>query len=155
MQGSYRLGLWYINVIWDNTLVFSVRFQRTRISGSVPDEITRYLSGKRTTLAPLTSSLSSLEGKYGDIYRAVQSIPFGEVKTYGEIAREVKTSPRIVGLAMMRNSTPLLIPCHRVVSAHGIGGFTPDIWIKEELLRIENRKLKQMMYQPTKLELGE
>jgi methylated-DNA-[protein]-cysteine S-methyltransferase len=45
---------------------------------------------------------------------------------------------------MKRNITPIIIPCHRVVAAGGIGGFSPDIWIKEELLRIEAYGLKKM-----------
>ena len=53
--------------------------------------------------------------------------------TYGEIAGKVSTSPRVVGQAMRRNPTPLVIPCHRIVGKHGIGGFTPSPEIKEAL----------------------
>ena len=141
-EGSCRLGLWHVLVFWDDTMVHHIRFSRTGIFGSVPQEITRYLAGKATSLDPLTSPLSYQEGVYGDIYRAVQSIPYGSVCSYGDIARKVGTSPRIVGLAMKRNTTPIIIPCHRVVSSQGIGGFTPDIWIKEELIRIEAATMK-------------
>jgi len=142
-EGSCRLGLWHVLVFWDNIVVHQIRFNRTGISGSVPPEITQYLAGKTISLDPLTSTLSSQEGVYGDIYRAVHSIPYGSVCSYGDIARKVGTSPRIVGLAMKRNTTPILIPCHRVVSSQGIGGFTPDIWIKEELIRIEAATMKK------------
>jgi len=50
-------------------------------------------------------------------------IPYGEVRTYGEIAARLKTSARAVGNACRRNPLPLVIPCHRVVAAVGIGGY--------------------------------
>jgi len=59
--------------------------------------------------------------------------------TYGDIARRAGTSPRVVGQAMRRNMVPLVIPCHRVVSQSGIGGFTPDPAIKEDLLAMERK----------------
>ncbi len=136
-EGSCRLGLWHVQVSWDKNIIHRIRFAKSQIPGSVPEQITRFLAGKSASFIPLTSPLLLLDGVYGDIYRAVHSIPYGSLCTYGEIARLVQTSPRIVGLAMKRNITPLIIPCHRVVSSQGIGGFTPDIWIKEELLRME------------------
>ena len=50
-------------------------------------------------------------------------IPYGETRTYGEIAKILKTSPRAVGNACRNNPMPLIIPCHRVVSAKDIGGY--------------------------------
>jgi methylated-DNA-[protein]-cysteine S-methyltransferase len=67
-------------------------------------------------------------------------IGYGTTATYGEIAETAGTVPRVVGQAMARNPTPLVIPCHRVVGKHGIGGFTPSIEIKETLLRIEKKQ---------------
>ena len=59
--------------------------------------------------------------------------------TYGEIAARIGTSARAVGRAMARNPTPLVVPCHRVVAATGIGGFTPALEIKEYLLDLEKK----------------
>ncbi|PWR73910.1 methylated-DNA--[protein]-cysteine S-methyltransferase [Methanospirillum lacunae] len=146
-EGSCRLGLWYVNVTWDGNIVHRIRFQRTGIPGPVPEVITRYLTGKVTCLDPLVSHLPDQPGTYGRIYKAVQAIPYGSVQTYGEIALKADTSPRAVGLAMSRNTTPLLVPCHRVVASKGLGGFTPDLWIKEELLRIEASVSKKMVQQ--------
>ena len=144
-EGSCRLGLWHVNVTWEDTVVHRIRFQRTGIPGPVPDPITRYLAGRTTTFEPLKSLLPDRPDTYGHIYQAVQAIPYGSVRTYGEVAKQAGTNPRTVGLAMSRNSTPLLIPCHRVVASDGLGGFTPDIWIKEELLRIEANVVKKLM----------
>lgn len=142
-EGSCRLGLWHVHVYWENSTIHRVRFHRSGIPGSVPSDITRFISGKTDNLSSLKSPLLFQEGTYGDIYRAVYAIPYGSTATYGEIGRYVGTTPRIVGLAMMRNITPIIIPCHRVIAANGVGGFTPDIWIKEELLRIEADRKKK------------
>lgn len=57
------------------------------------------------------------------VWRYLRGIPAGEVRTYGEVAAELGSSARAVGNACRRNPLPLIIPCHRVVSASGIGGF--------------------------------
>lgn len=73
------------------------------------------------------------------VWRYLRSIPGGEVRSYGEVAAELGSSPRAVGNACRRNPLPLIIPCHRVVSASGIGGFAgytagTQIDIKRQLL---------------------
>lgn len=69
-------------------------------------------------------------------------IPYGETRTYGEIAQKLKTSPRAVGNACRRNPIPIVIPCHRVVASKSLGGYsgategeTQDI--KRHLLKLE------------------
>lgn len=57
------------------------------------------------------------------VWAALKSIPAGQTRTYGDIARQVGSSPRAVGNACRRNPVPIFIPCHRVVSATGSGGF--------------------------------
>ena len=61
---------------------------------------------------------------------------------YGEIAAQISTSPRAVGRAMAHNPTPLVVPCHRIVAANGIGGFSPGLEIKELLLALEQKGKK-------------
>lgn len=53
------------------------------------------------------------------VWKALCRIPVGETRTYGEIAREVGSSPRAVGQACRANPWPLFIPCHRVVPTSG------------------------------------
>lgn len=76
------------------------------------------------------------------VWRALQEIPAGSVRTYGELARQLGTGPRAVGGACRANPCPILVPCHRMVAAHGRGGYagaTSGRWpaIKEWLLRHE------------------
>jgi methylated-DNA-[protein]-cysteine S-methyltransferase len=137
--GSCRLGLWHVHVHWSGDEVFRVRFATTGADGDVPPAIRRYCAGKKDDLSSLRSTAIHGDTPYSRIYRAVREIPYGSTATYGEIARTAGTVPRVVGQAMARNITPLVIPCHRVVAADGIGGFSPDIAIKEELLALEKR----------------
>lgn len=57
------------------------------------------------------------------VWQALLEIPWGETRTYGELARELATGPRAVGMACRSNPIPLLIPCHRVVGQKGLGGY--------------------------------
>ena len=58
------------------------------------------------------------------VRRAMAAIPLGETRTYGQIAREVGTPAQAVGQACGANPLPILIPCHRVLGAAGLGGFS-------------------------------
>jgi len=60
------------------------------------------------------------------VWSSIQTIPVGKTKTYGEIANKIKSGPRAVGTACGANPYPLIAPCHRVVSAQGIGGFMKE-----------------------------
>lgn len=57
------------------------------------------------------------------VWAAISEIPRGQVLTYGEIAKRVQSAPRAVGQACGANWYPLVIPCHRVTAASGLGGF--------------------------------
>jgi methylated-DNA-[protein]-cysteine S-methyltransferase len=57
------------------------------------------------------------------VWRAMQQIPRGETRTYGELARAIKSAPRAVGQACGKNPVPIIIPCHRIVGSTGMGGF--------------------------------
>ncbi|WP_214083780.1 methylated-DNA--[protein]-cysteine S-methyltransferase [Methanoculleus sp.] len=139
VTGSCRFGLWHVHVAWQDDLVYRVRFARDGIAGSVPEEILRYCAGRPADLASLRSIATEGESASAAIYRTVRAIPCGETVTYGEVARRVGTAPRAVGSAMARNPTPLVVPCHRVVAKTGLGGFSPDLAIKEALLAMERR----------------
>lgn len=57
---------------------------------------------------------------------AVRAVPCGKTASYGDIAKRAKTSPRAVGGACRANALPLIVPCHRIVAANGVGGFMGD-----------------------------
>ena len=57
------------------------------------------------------------------VWRQISAIDAGRTRSYGEIARELGSSPRAVGQACGANPVPLVVPCHRVLAAGGLGGF--------------------------------
>jgi len=57
------------------------------------------------------------------VWRAMCAIPRGKTRTYGDLARELGADPRDIGQCCGDNRLPLVIPCHRIVAADGIGGF--------------------------------
>ena len=77
------------------------------------------------------------------VWGALQQIPVGETMSYGALARMVGSSPRAVGGACRRNPILILVPCHRVVSITGVGGYAGEwgsgskVEIKQWLLRHE------------------
>jgi methylated-DNA-[protein]-cysteine S-methyltransferase len=74
------------------------------------------------------------------IWKELQKIPYGQTKSYGDIAKIVKTSPRYVGNVCGQNNHLLLVPCHRVVRSDGnLGGFSGlgGLTLKKRLLDLE------------------
>jgi methylated-DNA-[protein]-cysteine S-methyltransferase len=57
------------------------------------------------------------------VWQQIAKIPLGKVTTYGELAKKISSAPRAIGGACGANPYPLIVPCHRVISASGIGGF--------------------------------
>ena len=75
----------------------------------------------------------------GRVMRAMAEIPYGETRTYGDLATVIETSAVAVGGACGRNPLPLVVPCHRVVGAGSLGGFSAagGVPAKEALLAHE------------------
>lgn len=75
------------------------------------------------------------------VWQAIAAIPAGQVRTYGQLAREIGSGSRAVANACGANNLPLVVPCHRVVAQNGIGGFMQGkqngLLIKQWLLRHE------------------
>ena len=74
------------------------------------------------------------------VFAALVDIPYGETLTYGDIATALKCPAQPVGQACGANPIPILIPCHRVLSKNGIGGFSArgGVEMKISLLKHEN-----------------
>lgn len=83
------------------------------------------------------------------VWNVLQAIPYGQVRSYGDIARQLQSSAQAVGNACRANPIALIIPCHRVVARQGIGGFAGQtsgskIGIKTWLLEHESVDLSQL-----------
>ncbi|MGH7103724.1 MAG: methylated-DNA--[protein]-cysteine S-methyltransferase [Acetobacteraceae bacterium] len=84
--------------------------------------LARYFTGEREAFdLPLRPAGTAFERS---VWAVLRTIPWGERWTYGEVARLAGGSPRAVGRAVGSNPIPIMIPCHRVVAADGLGGFS-------------------------------
>ncbi len=80
-----------------------------------------------------------------DVWQALLRIPYGETRSYGEVAASVgrPRAYRAVGLASGSNPVPLVVPCHRVIAAGGkLGGFGGGLDTKRKLLALEQSRLR-------------
>jgi methylated-DNA-[protein]-cysteine S-methyltransferase len=93
----------------------------TPLAKQTAQQIERYLERASASFdLPLAAVGTAFQKR---VWAAISEIPPGVVLTYGQLARQVGSAPRAVGQACGSNYFPLVIPCHRVVSSSGLGGF--------------------------------
>ncbi len=112
--------------------------KRSELADKAIQQLEEYFSGKRFSfsipLAPFGTQFMQ------DVWRALINIPYGEVRTYGDIAKAIEKPKacRAVGMANNRNPLPIIIPCHRVIGANGkLIGYAGGLDCKEKLLALE------------------
>ncbi|MYM54910.1 methylated-DNA--[protein]-cysteine S-methyltransferase [Thalassovita mangrovi] len=85
-------------------------------------QLDEYFDGSRTEFdLPLRVDGSDFQRRVCD---AIAAIPFGETRTYGDLARELGVPAQAIGQGCGGNPIPILIPCHRVLGSAGLGGFS-------------------------------
>ena len=104
-------------------------------------ELAEYFAGKRTEFGvPLVLPGTGFQER---VWKALREIPFGETRSYQELARALGQpgAVRAVGRANGDNRIPIVIPCHRVVRSDGsLGGYGGELWRKRFLLRLEGHE---------------
>ena len=134
--GAYSIG-------YDGDVITSVTFGEAGESVPSPAaleaerQLAEYFAGTRKTFdLPIRMAGTEFQRK---IWRALLDIPYGETRTYGDIARAVGNprACRAVGGANHVNPICIIVPCHRVVASNGIGGYGEGIEIKKFLLELE------------------
>jgi O-6-methylguanine DNA methyltransferase len=105
-------------------------------AGYLP-QVQEYLAGKRQKF-DLKIILNGTDFQNA-VWREMQRIPYGQTKSYKQIAAAIKRPKayRAVANACGKNPYPIIIPCHRVVASNGLGGFSLGIDIKKQLLKLE------------------
>ena len=106
-------------------------------------QLSEYFAGKRTKFnLPLAPSGTEFQRA---AWRALETIPFGETRCYGDIAAQIgkPKACRAVGMANNRNPIVIMIPCHRVIGRDGsLTGFGGGLDVKQYLLDIEKRPIR-------------
>lgn len=146
-----KLGKFYIKYsdkglsLLSFTIPPGVKFVRDESSfaKNLTNELNDYADGK---LKEFTIALDIQGTEFQkEVWRELTRIKYGEVKSYGEIAKVIDKSggQRAVGGANNKNKIPILIPCHRVIRADGtLGGYAGGVELKERLLEIEGVAIK-------------
>ncbi|WP_172637457.1 methylated-DNA--[protein]-cysteine S-methyltransferase [Thioflavicoccus mobilis] len=124
-----------IGVVWQDgaltrvDLTPEVGDPREAASAPAPPEAVRrafaayFADGRVPVALPLRIAGTDFQRR---VWVALQGIAPGQTRSYGDLARELGTSARAVGLACRANPCPIAIPCHRVVAARGLGGFAGE-----------------------------
>ena len=95
------------------------------------EQLEEYLDGERRTFdLPLAPRGTPYRRQ---VWAALKAIPYGEVRTYGQIADVAGGVSRSVGQANGANPIPIIIPCHRVVASGGLGGFSAGDGVETKL----------------------
>ena len=144
---TYPTSLGPMTVASDGTAVTHVLFGTHVLEGrAAPSELTNrtanelqeYLAGKRTAFdIPLAPAGTEFQRA---VWKALQNIPYGQTRSYADIAAVVGNpkATRAVGSANNRNPIAVLIPCHRVVGANGkLTGYAGGLALKQRLLDLE------------------
>ena len=106
-------------------------------------QLNEYLDGKRSSFdLPLEPKGTEFQKK---VWNALKEIPFGETRSYGEIAKIIgnEKAARAVGMANNKNPIAIIVPCHRVIGADGkLVGYAGGLDLKERLLKLESNNDK-------------
>ena len=109
------------------------------------EELDAYFTGRRRGFS-VPVDVRDVSDFTARVLRETRRIPFGELRSYGEIARRIGSpmASRAVGGALGRNPVPVIVPCHRVIAHDGrLGGFTGGLATKRALLRIEGHPIEE------------
>ena len=143
---SFNTKFGWISASELNKKITSIQFKKLKSSGvasltlrRLRNSIRAYFDGKRDNLKiPIKVYGNFLQRQ---IWKELKKIKKGKTKSYGEIARKFKISPRYVGKVCGQNKHILVIPCHRVIRSNGtISGFSAPggTKLKRKLIQFES-----------------
>lgn len=135
----------------DQREVEGAELKETALIREAKKQLDEYLLGRRKEFnLPLKAKGTEFQQR---VWQALLDIPYGETRSYGEIAKIIGNpkAARAVGLANNRNPISIFIPCHRVIGKNGkLVGYGGGLQIKEFLLTLErkncNKILKEISY---------
>ena len=117
-------------------------YQKTPLLKMAAEQLKEYFEGKRTDFnLPLSPAGTEFQLK---VWKALQTIPYGETRSYRQVAEIIKKPKacRAVGMANNRNPIAIIIPCHRVIGSNGnLVGYGGGLDLKQQLLDLEKQIL--------------
>ncbi|MBP2639900.1 MAG: cysteine methyltransferase [Firmicutes bacterium] len=122
----------------DGKIPVDALVKETPLIKEAAQQIKEYLSGKRKVFdIPIAANGTVFQQ---NVWEALKAIPYGETRSYKDIAESIgqPKACRAVGMANNRNPIALMVPCHRVIGANGkLVGYGGGLDIKEKLLNLE------------------
>ena len=143
-QVSIKTKFGWVSAFEQNGKIFKVKFAKCK-NKSTSKNLRRFKSNLNSFLSKKNKILKfdiHIEGNViqKKIWNELKKIGYGKTKSYGEIAKKYKLSPRHIGKICSQNKIPLAIPCHRVIRSDGsLGGFSSPggVVLKKKLLNFE------------------
>ena len=148
----YETDLGIIGIRDNNNAITEVFYSKSKINDHLKEtplirecfnQLKEYFQGTRREFTiPIEAEGSEFQKK---VWKALLDIPYGQTRTYKEIAIAIgnEKACRAVGMANNRNPISIIIPCHRVIGANGkLVGYGGGLDIKEKLLNIEKIDIK-------------
>lgn len=146
----YKTPIGHITIVENGTAITHIHFgelddlqsygtdRSTQLLEMAFTQLSEYFSGSRTVFdLPLCPAGTEFQQK---VWRALLEVPYGETRTYGEIAARVGSpkASRAVGMANHHNPIAIVIPCHRIIGKNGtLTGYAGGLAIKQSLLQLE------------------
>ena len=131
-------------ILWENDnpsrvkVATEVKDKEHPILEQACEELAEYFAGKRTSFSVDLDPVGTDFQK--TVWKALKTIPFGETRSYGQIAQRIgkPSASRAVGAANGRNPISIIVPCHRVIGSSGaLTGFAGGLKVKAHLLSHE------------------
>ena len=148
----YHSKIGYLTILSDDHYIRKIKFGKQELPKDavwaenhpllqqVEQQLLEYFAGERRSFTlPLQADSTDFQKS---VWNALQQIPYGTVRTYGELAKQLERpkAARAIGRACHNNPIAIVIPCHRVVGANGnLTGFAGGLSIKQILLELEQR----------------
>ena len=143
-QISIKTRFGWISAFEEKGRIVKIKFGKTR-KKSISSNLRKFKNSLNNFITGKSKSIKSILLIMGNpiqkkVWEELKNIKFGKTKTYGEIAKKFKLSPRHVGKICGQNKMVLVIPCHRVIRSDGnMGGFSSmgGVSLKKKLLDFE------------------
>lgn len=134
-ENDFIVSIKFIGKNFDSS---NIEFKETKLIKDTYKQLSEYFSGKRKFLTvPLKQNGTDFQNK---VWNALKKIPYGETRSYKDIAIEIGNPKacRAVGMANNKNKIPIIIPCHRVIGINNkLVGYAGGLHIKMKLLELE------------------
>lgn len=126
-----------VKIVSEGSNVYSLEFVYAVVKDEIPVWLDNYFKNKEIDINCIQTGTHFQQ----QVWEEIAKIPWGQTRTYSDIAMSLgkPKAYRAVANACGKNKICLLVPCHRVVSKHGIGGYSSGVDIKKRLLTLEQK----------------